>query len=919
MTGTLYGLGIGPGDPELITVKARDILARVPVIAYPAPEGGESLVRTIAAPHVPAGRIEIAIATPMAVDRYPAREVYDRYAAILAEHLAARRDVAVLCEGDPFFYGSFMYLYERLAVAHPTVVVPGVSSLGAVAAAAGVPLVSRNEVLTVLPAPLTEAELEARLAHADAAAIVKIGRHLPKVRAVLRSLGLENDACYVERATMANQRIRRIADIADGDAPYFSMILVRRPRRAGVAEWDLPAGAALVALSAGGMALARRVQPLLPDSRMHGLAGRTHGADETFEDTMERLRTLFAAGTPIVGVCAAGILMRAVAALLADKRTEPPVVAVAEDGSTAVPLLGGHHGANRLARVIAGATGGVAAITTAGDVRLGFGLDDPPPGWRVGNPEAAKPVAAALLAGEPTRLQVDAGDAGWLTAVGARFAEVADLQILVTDRAANTLTPTLSPGERVTVAKALIPSPDDPALRTLISPTASLSRRERVGVRGDDAPPSSTASLSRRERVGVRGAGEDMRTLVLHPPVLAVGVGCERGAEPAEVIELVGATLAAQGLAEGAIALVASLDLKADEPAVHAVARALGVPARFFSAGELEAERPRLANPSDIVFREVGCHGVAEGAALAAGGPDSALVVEKTRSGRATCAVARAARAIDPAAVGRPRGRLAIVGIGPGSANWRTEEATKLLREATDVVGYRLYLELIADLIRGKRQHASPLAAEETRARAALGLAAEGRSVALVSSGDAGIYALAALVFELLDRENRADWNRLAITVVPGISALQAAAARSGAVIGHDFCAISLSDLLTPWPEIERRLRAAAEADFVVALYNPVSRRRRTQLPAARDILLAHRPEDTPVVLARNLGRDAEAVSVIELKAMTPEHVDMLTVVLVGSSRTRLIQRGTHRFVYTPRGYAAKRASAADDAGRAAE
>src|SRR5512134_1721075 len=145
--GTLYGLGIGPGDPDLITVKARDILARVPVIAYPAPEGGESLARAIAAPHVPAGRIEIVIETPMAAERFPAGEVYDRFAAILSEHLTAGRDVAVLCEGDPFFYGSFMYLYQRLAAAHPTVVVPGVSSLTAVAAVAGVPLASRNEVL----------------------------------------------------------------------------------------------------------------------------------------------------------------------------------------------------------------------------------------------------------------------------------------------------------------------------------------------------------------------------------------------------------------------------------------------------------------------------------------------------------------------------------------------------------------------------------------------------------------------------------------------------------------------------------------------------------------------------------------------------------------------------------------------------
>jgi cobalt-precorrin 5A hydrolase/precorrin-3B C17-methyltransferase len=361
------------------------------------------------------------------------------------------------------------------------------------------------------------------------------------------------------------------------------------------------------------------------------------------------------------------------------------------------------------------------------------------------------------------------------------------------------------------------------------------------------------------------------------------------------------------------VACVVSIDLKADEAAVHALADALRVPARFFSAAELEAEAPRLANPSDVVFREVGCHGVAEGAALATAGSDAELIVEKTRSRRATCAVARARRDIHPEAVGRARGRLSIVGIGPGSAEWRTAEVVETIRAATDVVGYSLYLDLIEDLIGDRRRHTSALSEEEVRVRLALDLAAAGRRVALVCSGDAGIYALAALAFELLDREDRPEWNRLAIHVVPGITALQAAAARAGAIAGHDFCAISLSDLLTPWPDIERRLKAAAAGDFVIALYNPVSRRRRTQLVAARDILLTSRPPQTPVVLARNLGRDGEVIRVIELQALSPDDVDMLTIVLIGSSRTRLIRRGTHRFVYTPRGYAAKLA------GRAAE
>lgn len=271
----------------------------------------------------------------------------------------------------------------------------------------------------------------------------------------------------------------------------------------------------------------------------------------------------------------------------------------------------------------------------------------------------------------------------------------------------------------------------------------------------------------------------DAATLVLHPPVLAVGVGCERGADPGELLALIERTLADNNLAPGAVACLASLDLKMDEDAVLAAATALGVPVRFFNAAELEAEASRLATPSDVVFREVGCHGVAEGAALAAAGIDAALIVAKQRSPRATCAVARAAQGIDPLARGRARGSLTIVGIGPGRADWRTPEATRVLAEATDIVGYKLYLDLIADLIAGKRLHAPPMTEEEARARLALDLAAAGNRVALVGSGDAGVYGLATLVFELLDRERRAAWQRAAIAVAPGISALLAAASAS--------------------------------------------------------------------------------------------------------------------------------------------
>ncbi len=597
----------------------------------------------------------------------------------------------------------------------------------------------------------------------------------------------------------------------------------------------VPRGAAIIVLGASALPLAQKLKPLLPGARIHVRDARGLNGDVRFANAMPHLRGLFEAGTPIVGICASGILIRAVAPLLSDKRAEPPVVAVAEDGSSAVPLLGGHHGANALARAIATATGGTAAITTAGDVRFDLALDDPPPGWRVANPERAKAVTAALLAGDDVALTVEAGNADWLTQSGATFAARGAEAIRITDRA---------------------PAPNESAL-------------------------------------------------VLHPPVLALGVGCERGADPAELAALVHDTLAEHGLAAGAVALIASLDLKSDESAVLALASGLDVPARFFTAAELLAETPRLKTPSETVFRAVGCYGVAEGAALAAAGKGASLIAAKQIRGGVTCAIARATEPLDAAAIGRARGSLAIIGIGPGDQATRTAAADAALAIASDVVGYRLYLDLLGNALDGKTRHDGTLGEETARARLALDLAAAGKSVALVSSGDAGIYGLATLVCELIDREARADWRRVALDFVPGVSAMQAAAARLGAPLGHDFCAISLSDLLTPWNAIERRLKAAADGDFVIALYNPRSARRSDHLDRARDILLKARAPETPVALARNLGRVEESIALTTLAALDSSRVDMLTLVLIGSSTTR--QLGDRPMLYTPRGYAAKR------------
>lgn len=595
----------------------------------------------------------------------------------------------------------------------------------------------------------------------------------------------------------------------------------------------------IILLSDASFDLAAKVATLTSGT-IEGAAKRSTLTPVTFEDAGERLRQLFVAGKSIIAVMAAGAVIRLLAGVLNDKKNEPPVIALSPDGKQVVPLLGGHNGANKLARTIAEGLDANAAITTASDVSLGVALDEPPSGYILANPENARKVMGELVAGAPARLT---GEAAFLQGSQIVFDDAAKVRLTVSEK------------------------------------------------------PVEAEPLE----------------LVYHPQTCVLGMGCERGIEAEEAIELAETTLAKARIARQTLAAICSIDVKADEVALHAVARHFGVEARFFDAETLEAQSDRLKNPSEIVFAEVGCHGVAEGAALAAVGESGELLVEKTKSARATCAIARAEAPIDADETGRGRGRgrLFVVGIGPGSSDWRSPEVTAMIGATSDLVGYSLYLDLIDEISTGKIRHDFDLGREEDRVRHAMELAGKGRDVALVCSGDAGIYAMATLVFELLASGDLSDGaNRIAIEVSPGISALQAAAARAGAPLGHDFCTISLSDLLTPWEDIQRRVRAAAEGDFVIAFYNPVSKRRRTQLAYARDKLLEHRPARTPVILATNLGRDGEKIRVVELGELNVDDVDMLTVVVVGSSDTRMVETGEGRqWVYTPRGYSSKESS----------
>jgi cobalt-precorrin 5A hydrolase/precorrin-3B C17-methyltransferase len=556
-------------------------------------------------------------------------------------------------------------------------------------------------------------------------------------------------------------------------------------------------------------------------------------SDKDGQDSIAILQSAYSAERSIVGVCASGILVRYLAPILSEKRSEPAVVAVSPNGEQAVPLLGGHHGANQLALDLSALLGGNAAITTASDNVLGISLDEPPFGYVLANPDAAKSAMAKLLAGEKINL---VGNAPWLE----------KSSLLLKDGTVNV------------------------AIDHLVQDGASLH---------------------------------------IVPKNLIVGIGCERHCPAEHVIALVEKTLAENNISPLAIAAIASIDLKSDEAALNAAASHFNVPLRTFTADQLKQEAARVPNPSTVVLSEVGTPSVAEASAIKAG----ALLVEKQMTNKATCAIGISETPIDVDAFGTLAGALYLVGLGPGTNQLRTPIADMALRRTSDWVGYGLYLDLAADAKTDQIEHRFALGEEELRVRHALELAGSGKQVALICSGDANIFAMGALIYELLaatgDRAISDAAKRVAIETCPGISAFQAAAAKSGALIGHDFCCISLSDLLTPREDILKRLDAAAAGDFVTAFYNPRSMRRTDLIEIAKEKFLNHRPNNTPVVIASNLGRPAEKVRVVELGEFNPEEIDMLTIVMFGSSQSKSFKRGSGETVaYTPRGYAKKAA-----------
>ncbi len=395
----------------------------------------------------------------------------------------------------------------------------------------------------------------------------------------------------------------------------------------------------------------------------------------------------------------------------------------------------------------------------------------------------------------------------------------------------------------------------------------------------------------------VESEESDLPKVQWHPRVLWVGVGCERDTDEALIQGAVETVLKQNHLAIESVAGVATLDLKADEAGLLAFVQAQGWPLLCFGADQLKAIA--VPNPSEVVAHEVGTPSVAEAAALVAASASDLRVKKQVvkqagLKGAVTVAIAQAEQEY----TGRI-GKLHLVGTGPGQLDQITPAAKGALANADVVIGYALYVDLIRSLLRaGQIVEALPITQERQRAERAIELANWGLTVAVISSGDCGIYGMAGLVLEQLQAE-KWDGKTPKVQVFPGVSALQSAASRVGAPLMHDFCAISLSNLLTPWPVIQQRLISAAQGDFIVALYNPKSKTRTEQIVFARDTLLQHRSSQTPVALARSLYRPDEQITLTTLGEMFEHPIDMLTTVIIGNRSSRNYEG----WFITPRGY----------------
>ncbi|NEO98122.1 MAG: precorrin-3B C(17)-methyltransferase [Symploca sp. SIO2E9] len=590
----------------------------------------------------------------------------------------------------------------------------------------------------------------------------------------------------------------------------------------------------------------------------------------------DHISSLWLQNRALVFCLATGAVVRLIAPLLEDKSFDPAVVVVEQGGRFVISLCSSHQGgANQLAQLVAHQLGAVPILTgAAADLGIpGIDVLGVPFGWCRGEGDWTG-VSAAAARGESIEVIQEAGSILWQSHL--REGHPFDFS-----------------------------ASGDPKARIWISSQLKSHQTPLEGEKGKGE--------------GVKDFQDNIQNPLLipevqwHPRVLWVGIGCERGTSKELLATAIEQTCQQYQLATAAIAAIATIELKADEVGLVELCRERNWPLQTFPAEVLSSVS--VPNPSQIVAKEVGTPSVAEAAALVAASSETLLVSKQifrspipnsttseqggndkilNYQGAVTVAIAQS----ELEYTGRS-GQLFLVGTGPGRLDQMTPAAQTAVTKADAVIGYSLYIDLITGLGRpGQIIEALPITKERQRAQRAIELAEWGLSVAVISSGDCGIYGMAGLVLEEL-RHLGWDGKKPEVQLFPGISALQAAASRVGAPLMHDFCAISLSDLLTPWQVIEKRLEAAAQADFVTALYNPQSRKRTQQIAIAQNIFLKYRNPDTPVAIVRSAYREEEQVTLTTLDKFLNLPIDMLSTVLIGNQSTDIYSD----WMITPRGY----------------
>ncbi|HAC65189.1 MAG TPA: precorrin-3B C(17)-methyltransferase [Cyanothece sp. UBA12306] len=562
----------------------------------------------------------------------------------------------------------------------------------------------------------------------------------------------------------------------------------------------------------------------------------------------EHLPTIWQQNKALIFCLATGAVVRLIAPLLEEKFHDPAIIVIDQMGEFVISLCSGHQGkADQLTQLIAHLlnakpiiTGAVNSLNLPGIDILGV-----PFGWRKGQGNWTK-ISSLIASGEKVEVIQEVGSTLWQDNLPENhpfyfgFPEI----------------------NETTQAKG----------RIWISATQRRFPEE-----------------------------SNLPKIQWHPRVLWVGIGCIRGTSQSLIERAINQVFQQQHLAIDAIAGIATIDLKADEIGLIEYCQKQQLPLKTFPPNLLKTVE--VPNPSNIVAQEVGTPSVAEASAITAAissqtSPSSLIVakqiIKSENEGTVTVAIAQS----NLEYTGRT-GQLYLVGMGPGSLNQITAAAKTAINQADVIIGYSLYLDLIKPLKRpGQIIEALPITQEKKRALRAIELAQWGLTVAVISSGDCGIYGMAGLVLEELKKQGW-DGKTPQVEVFPGITALQAAASRVGTPLMHDFCAISLSDLLTPWEVIKKRLEAAAMGDFVTAIYNPRSQTRTTQIIYTQEVFLKYRDPQTPVALVRSAYRKDEEITLTCLQEMLNFPIDMLTTVIIGNSSTY----NHHNWMITPRGY----------------